>query len=70
VPGVRGVTGRGLMLGAVVDNSLRAMRGMQARGYLVLPAGERGEVLGITPPLVVSKHVLEGALDALTEVLA
>ncbi len=70
VPGVRGVTGRGLMLGAVVDNSLCAMRGMQARGYLVLPAGERGEVLGITPPLVVNKHVLEGALDALTEVLA
>jgi acetylornithine/succinyldiaminopimelate/putrescine aminotransferase len=70
VPGVRGVTGRGLMLGAVVDDSLRAMRRMQARGYLVLPAGERAEVLGITPPLTTSREVLDGALDALGAALA
>jgi acetylornithine/succinyldiaminopimelate/putrescine aminotransferase len=70
VPGVRGVTGRGLMLGAVVDGSLRAMRRMQERGYLVLPAGERAQVLGITPPLTISRELLEGALDALGEALA
>ena len=70
VPGVRGVTGRGLMLGAVVDDSLGAMRRMQARGYLALPAGEHAEVLGITPPLNTPRAVLEGALDALGEALS
>ncbi len=69
VPGVRGVTGRGLVRGARIDRSLHAVRAMQARGYLVLPAGEHGEVLAFTPPLTISRTLLEGAVEALSEVI-
>jgi 4-aminobutyrate aminotransferase-like enzyme len=70
VPGVHGVTGRGLMLGVRVDHALALMRAMQARGYLVLPAGEHGEVLGFTPPLTTSREVLAGAVEALRASIA
>jgi 4-aminobutyrate aminotransferase-like enzyme len=69
VPGVRGVSGRGLMLGVHVDDALRAMREMGARGYLALPCGERGEALGFTPPLNTPLPLLDAAIDALAEVL-
>jgi 4-aminobutyrate aminotransferase-like enzyme len=70
VPGVRGVTGRGLMLGAVVERPLAAARAMLSRGFVVLPAGEgAAEVLAITPPLSIARSQLEAAVAALGESL-
>jgi 4-aminobutyrate aminotransferase-like enzyme len=70
VPGVRHVSGRGLMLGVHVPDALRAMRGMAERGFLALPCGERGEALGFTPPLNTPLPLLDAAVDALAECLA
>lgn len=64
-PGVRAVTGRGLMVGAVVDDALGLTRRMLARGFLVLPCGEHAEALGITPPLTITREQLEAAVEAI-----
>jgi 4-aminobutyrate aminotransferase-like enzyme len=72
LPGIRGVRGRGLMVGPELGSgarSLAASRGMLRRGWIVLPAGESGEVLAFTPPLTVQRSVLEGAVEAMAEVL-
>ncbi len=72
LPGVRGVRGRGLMVAPVLGSasrSLGASRGMLRRGWIVLPAGEAGDVLAFTPPLTVHRRVLEGAVQALGDVL-
>jgi acetylornithine/succinyldiaminopimelate/putrescine aminotransferase len=66
VPGVTGITGSGLMLGVHMPDSLGVTRRMMARGYIVLPAGERAEALGLTPPLTTARAQLEGAVLALT----
>jgi len=58
------VRGRGLMLGVELPDPLAASRGLLERGYIALPAGVRGEVLAITPPLTISRPQLEGCLDA------
>ncbi len=72
LPGVHAVRGRGLMIGAVLHSgpaALAASRGMLRRGWIVLPSGETGEILAFTPPLVVERRLLEGAVTALGEVL-
>jgi 4-aminobutyrate aminotransferase/(S)-3-amino-2-methylpropionate transaminase len=72
LPGVRSVRGRGLMQAPDLGSgqrSLAASRGMLRRGWIVLPAGEDGEVLAFTPPLTVQRSVLRGAVTALAEVL-
>ena len=68
VPGVKAVTGRGLMLGVHVADSLRVTRDLLQRGYLVLPCGERAEALGLTPPYVLTGAQAEGFVAALREV--
>ena len=67
VPGVRGVTGRGLMLGVVVDDAPAVTARMLQRGWLVLPCGEHSEAIGLTPPLTISPALLDGAVAALAE---
>jgi 4-aminobutyrate aminotransferase/(S)-3-amino-2-methylpropionate transaminase len=72
LPGVLGVRGGGLMVAPELGSgarSLAASRGMLRRGWIVLPAGEDGEVLAFTPPLTIQRPVLEGAVAALAEVL-
>ena len=72
LPGVRATRGRGLMVGAVLDRgttALAASRALLQRGFIVLPSGETGETLAFTPPLVVSRGVLEAAVQALGEAL-
>lgn len=64
-PGVRGVTGRGLMLGVQVDDAIARSRRMLERGYIILPAGERAEVLAFTPPLGITREQLAGAIEAM-----
>jgi 4-aminobutyrate aminotransferase/(S)-3-amino-2-methylpropionate transaminase len=48
--------GKGLMLGLPVKNAPRLCEQLLRRGILALPEGERGEVLGITPPLTISER--------------
>jgi 4-aminobutyrate aminotransferase-like enzyme len=60
------VCGRGLMLGARFGPpSLAISRTLQKQGYLVLPAGTRGEVLGLTPPVCITDAQIEGFVEAL-----
>lgn len=68
--GVQGISGQGLMLGIHVGDALRITREMLARGYIVLPCGERVEALGITPPLCITEAQVAGFLAALRSVLA
>lgn len=72
LPGVRSVRGRGLMVAPELGSgalALAASRGMLRRGWIVLPAGEAGDVLAFTPPLTIHRRVLEGAVAALGAVL-
>lgn len=78
-PWVREVRGRGLFLGvelaepgtggawggAAAVVAVEALR----RGVFVLPAGPQGEVVELTPPLVITLEQWETALDLLAEVI-
>ena len=71
-PGVRQVRGRGLFLGVELSvgphdagPAVRLAHSLLADGYLALPAGERGEVLSITPPLMVARSQVDGAVEVL-----
>lgn len=67
VEGVVGIRGRGLMLGV----ELAPGRGAEvailalAEGVLVLPAGDRGEVVELTPPLAVTDAQLRAGVETL-----
>ena len=39
-------------------------------GYIVLPSGVEGDIVGLTPPLVLTEAQWQGALAALEESLA
>jgi 4-aminobutyrate aminotransferase/(S)-3-amino-2-methylpropionate transaminase len=72
VPSVVEVRGEGLMLGIELDGGdrgLRAMRGMLARGYVVITGGTRSETLTLTPPLTIHEERLAAAAAALRDVL-
>jgi len=86
MPHVAEVRGRGLFLGVELVQpsaspdrpSLDPWEGAGARvaidalgkGLLLLPAGERGEVIELTPPLVADRAQLDWAVEALTGILA
>jgi len=63
------VRGRGLMLGIELDDTLAISREMLRRGFIILPAGEHAEVLGVTPPLTITETQLMSFLDTLDAVL-
>ncbi len=66
------VCGRGAMRGIGVkpaSDSMVLCRRLLQRGYLALPAGLRGEVLGFTPALTLSRAQWDAALAALEECL-
>ena len=73
---IREVRGKGLMIGVeFVDPSMpvKLMEQLLTRGWLVLPEGERSEVLGLTPPLTISQRQLDcfvTELDGLLEARA
>jgi 4-aminobutyrate aminotransferase / (S)-3-amino-2-methylpropionate transaminase / 5-aminovalerate transaminase len=72
-PGFVEARGAGLMIGlelASAEVALRAMRGLLAKGYLVVTGGLRGEVLTLTPALTIGEERLRDAGRALREVLA
>ncbi len=69
---------QGLMIGIEIRNSenrpepkiaLAAVKELLAQGYIVLPEGEFGEVISLTPPLIISWNQLKKALVAVTDVI-
>jgi 4-aminobutyrate aminotransferase/(S)-3-amino-2-methylpropionate transaminase len=70
LPAVKEVRGAGLMLGIECDTPMRAtcaVAGALQRGVLLLPSGDDGRVLSVTPPLCIEQDAL---LAGLGEVLA
>ncbi len=66
------VRGRGMMWGVQLRNTQEADRVVKrvlARGVILLQTGPDGDVLSITPPLVISEPVLVRALDIIKEEL-
>ena len=49
--------------------ALGAVKALLHRGYIVLPEGEHGNVIGFTPPLIITKAQLAKTVDELEEVL-
>lgn len=71
-PAVVAKRGRGAMWGLQMrsaEDADRAVKAALARGVILLQAGLRGEVLSITPPLVISPLQLHRALELIKEVL-
>lgn len=78
VEGLGPVRGRGLMLGLPLETAqgkpdgaraLALVDRMRQKGYLLLPSGVFGHVIALSPPLVIHREHLEGALEALEEAL-
>ena len=61
------VRGRGLMLGVEMRDASgpEVARRALERGLIVLPAGERGEVVELTPPAILTRDELRAGLEIL-----
>jgi len=60
--------GQGLMAGLELPDgglALAAVKAMLQRGYILLPAGESGNVISFTPPYTITQKQLERAVRAL-----
>jgi 4-aminobutyrate aminotransferase/(S)-3-amino-2-methylpropionate transaminase len=71
--GIADVRGRGLLLAIECDTperSLRACGEALRRGVIVVPSGDDGRVIAITPPLSIDANALASALDSLAECIA
>lgn len=70
-PLVQDVRGRGLLVGVEIDparaSARRVVDGLLARG--VLSKDTHGTVVRFAPPLVIQRHDLEGAVEALRDTL-
>lgn len=64
-----GTTGRGLVLGVDVPNTLAISRKLLQRGWFAFPAGGRGEVLGLTPSAFLTDAQSDAFVATLAEVL-
>jgi 4-aminobutyrate aminotransferase len=49
--------------------TLRAIKAMLQRGFILLPEGEQGNVISFTPPLTITEAQLAKTVAALAEVL-
>ncbi len=70
--GCTDVRGLGLLLAIECDTPARAARACEEalrRGVIVLPSGDAGRVLSITPPLSIEPELLELALERLVGAL-
>jgi 4-aminobutyrate aminotransferase-like enzyme len=63
------IRGKGLMLGLETENAPRLCEQLLARGIIALPEGDHGEVLGITPPLVITQNQIDAAARVLCELV-
>lgn len=69
---VHEVRGRGLMIGIECTQpeiALSCCREALKRGVIVLPSGDRGEVISITPPLSIGDEALDHGLSVLVDLL-
>lgn len=69
---VSAVRGAGLLLGIDLgsgERGLLAVRRLLEHGYITVPAGEDARVVSLTPPLTIEQSLLEGFVDALSQVL-
>ena len=67
------IRGRGAMLGVETGHAGSAAKisgHMLKAGYIVLPGGVNNDIVGITPPLVLTDEQWEGALQALEAALS
>ena len=73
------VRGAGLMAGVelrrsngspATSESLAVIKEMLRRGFILLPEGEFSNVIGLTPPLVISERQLTAAVRTLKRVIA
>lgn len=69
--GVVEIRGRGLMLGVELSGrrAARVVRHALERGLILLPAGEHGEVVELTPPATLTRDELESGLAILVEAI-
>jgi len=63
------VRGKGLMLGLEVGNAVPLVEKLLQRGILALPEGDHNEILGLTPPLVITERQLDFAVKELARLL-
>jgi 4-aminobutyrate aminotransferase-like enzyme len=64
------VRGRGAMYGLELDGGSRAFEVVTRaldRGLLLLPSGDDGQVISLTPPLIMEEQAIDNALDVLIE---
>ena len=64
------VRGRGAMQGLVIGDGERAIRAVKralAHGVVLLPSGDHGEVISLTPPLTISPEALDHALNTVVD---
>ena len=53
-----------------VAEAMRVIKAMLRRGFILLPEGEHGNIISLTPPLTISEAQLKQAVKTLAEVLA
>ena len=61
------------MIGVELASALNVQRVVDSalqKGIILLPSGDRGQVLSITPPLTIDGSVLLAALDVLIELVS
>ncbi len=71
--GVAELRGRGLFVGIALEGEgagVRVAEEALRRGVLVLPAGDRGEVVQLSPPLVITEDQIDAACRILDEAVA
>jgi len=51
------------------EATMRAIKNMLHRGFILLPEGGHGNVISFTPPLTIAKAQLSKAVSTLAEVL-
>jgi len=64
------VRGEGLMWGLPVADAPRLCERLLQRGIIALPEGDHGEVLGLTPPLTITRRQLDHCIRAIRELTA
>jgi len=70
---VKEVRGRGLMIGIQLDSQERALAAMRAlleRGWIVLTGAPKGDVITLTPPLIIDPRVLEAFAKTFVSAIA
>ena len=68
------IRGRGLMAGLEIKNggpeTMRVIKQMLQRGFILLPEGAEGNVISFTPPLTITRAELTATVSALKDVLS